>query len=76
MDVDEAVEADELEMDRCRLCLTVSTTSHPFRQGTIPFSRKGKDQFCHAVHMLCYGEIAWSESSQLNFPLHFLGPCD
>ena len=61
---DDALSVGPGERDTCQVCGFSSTDCDPVRGSGhyLKFPRKGKDFFCHVVHMLLYGEKLWAES--------------
>ena len=59
-------EAEAAEGNQCcPACGTLSTSPHPWKQGRcVKFVRANKDEFCHCVHLLLYGEQTWAASWQ------------
>lgn len=50
------------EHDVCVLCAVTSATAHPSKKGSLViFVKRGKCQFCHTAHMVCFGERTWRE---------------
>ena len=57
--VDDMVDVDNL---LCAACGADGSTVHPFLvDKLVKFERASKCQFCHGVHLYCYGEHTWRE---------------
>jgi len=60
MDDEELATAGNDE-DACPICESCTSTKHPWRaNASVAFPRRNKDEFCHAVHLLVYGEQLWA----------------
>ena len=58
-------DADDLgDVDNCwcAACGADGNTVHPFDNNrTVSFERNSKCEWCHGVHLYCYGEMTWKD---------------
>ena len=62
---EEAADAAGPDQFQCPMCACTAVSTYPTKSRKMKFVRVNKDELCHMIHMIFYGEMMWSETWML-----------